>query len=213
MAEHKLLLLHASRASIDPVAEFYLREAGDLRPVSILDEGVMGDLREERWERAVSRLRDLIAQAVAQYGVDTALVTCSALGPEEMAAIREGSPARAIKIDEPMLEEAALAGGRVGLVTTFPSTLGTSVRWLRHYRPEIELETVCDAGALEALLRGDREEHDRRLLAAAEEMAGRGVNCLVLAQVSMARLAGEIRHRTGARVLESLSTSLAGVRG
>lgn len=212
MAEHKLLLLHASRASIDPVAEFYLREAAELRPLSILDEGVMGDLRGERWERAVSRLRDLIAQAVAQYGVDTALVTCSALGPEEMAAIREGSPARAIKIDEPMLEEAA-AGGRVGLVTTFPSTLGTSVRWLRHFRPEIELETVCDAGALEALLRGDREEHDRRLLAAAEEMAGRGVNCLVLAQVSMARLAGEIRRRTGARVLESLSTSLAGVRG
>lgn len=212
MAEHRLLLLHASRASVDPVAEFYLREAPELRPVNILDEGVMGDLREERWPRAVSRLRELIAQAVTQYGVETALVTCSALGPEEMAAIREGSPARAIKIDEPMLEEAAHDGGRVGLVTTFPSTLGTSVRWLRHFRPEVEIETVCDAGALEALLRGEREEHDRRLLAAAEEMAGRGVSCLVLAQVSMARLAGEIRRRTGAKVLESLSTSLAGVR-
>jgi aspartate/glutamate racemase len=66
---------------------------------------------------------------------------------------------------------------------------------------------------LEALLRGERAEHDRRLIAAAEEMAARGVAGIVLAQVSMARLAGEIRQRTGLTVLESLTTSLAGVRG
>jgi hypothetical protein len=44
-------------------------------------------------------------------------------------------------------------------------------------------------------------------------MAARGVAGIVLAQVSMARLAGEIRQRTGLTVLESLTTSLAGVRG
>jgi len=214
VASHQLLLLHASRASVGPVSEFYLREAADLRPVNILDEGVMADLREKNWERAVARLRDLIEQAVAVNGVETALVTCSALGPEHMAAIRAGSSVRTIKIDEPMLEQAAGSfAGAIGLVATFSATVETSVAWLRHFRPGAALEIVCDAESLQALLRGEREEHDLRLLAAADEMASRGVGGIVLAQVSMARLAGEIRRRTGLEVLESLTTSLAGVRG
>jgi hypothetical protein len=210
---HRLLLLHASRASVDPVSEFYLREAADLRPVSILDEGVMGDLREKNWDRAVARLNDLIGQAVTMYGVETVLVTCSALGPEQMAAIRAGNRIRTIKIDEPMLEWAARSfAGPIGLVATFPSTVDTSLAWLRHFRPDARIEVVCDAEALQALLRGEREEHDRRLLAAAQEMASRGVGGIVLAQVSMARLADEIRRLSGLEVLESLTTSLAGVR-
>lgn len=210
---HRLLLLHASRASVDPVSEFYLREAADLRPVNILDEGVMGDLHEKNWDRAVARLRDLIGQAVAAYGVETALVTCSALGPEQMAAIREGSSIKTIKIDEPMLERASRSfDGPVGLVATFPSTVDTSLAWLRHFRPDAEIDVVCDEEALQALLRGEREEHDRRLLAAATEMAARGVGGIVLAQVSMARLADDIRRLTGLEVFESLTTSLAGVR-
>lgn len=211
MEEHKLLLLHASRASVEPVAEFYLREAPGLSPVNILDEGVMGDLRAQRWDRAVDRLRQLIEQAVDAYGVQTVLVTCSALGPEAMEAIRRNSPARVIKIDEPMLKRAAETGGRIGLVATFASTVETSLAWLRHFRRGADVEVICDSGALEALLAGAREEHDRRLLAAAEAMADRGVRTIVLAQVSMARFATELRQRTGLEVLESLTTSLDGV--
>jgi len=214
MASHRLLLLHASRASVDPVSEFYLRAAVALRPVNILDEGVMGDLRDKNWDRATGRLIDLIGQASVQYGVETALVTCSALGPEQMAGIRERTSIRTLKIDEPMLEEAARSfQGAVGLVATFPSTVETSVAWLRHFQPDVEIEIICDAEALQALLQGDTETHDRRLLAAAGEIASRGVGGIVLAQVSMARLADEVRRRTGLPVLESLTTSLAGVLG
>mgnify|MGYP003340238979 CR=1 FL=1 len=200
--------------SVEPVSEFYLREAPEMAPVNILDEGVMGHLRTQDWGRAVARLRSLIGQGVAEYGIDTALVTCSALGPGEMAAIREGLAVRTLKIDEPMLETAAgTFAGSLGLLATFPSTVDTSLAWVRHFRPDAAIEVLCDAGALEGLLRGEREEHDRRLVAAAEELARRGVGGIVLAQVSMARLAGEIRRRTGIPVLESLTTSLAGVRG
>lgn len=214
MAAGRLLLLHAARPSVEPVSEFYLREAADLRPVNLLDEGVMGYLRLQDWARAVARLRGLMAGAVEEYGVDRVLVTCSALGPGEMAAIRDGLGLRILKIDEPMLEQAVGSFvGSIGLLATFPSTVDTSTAWLRHFRPGVEIETVCDAGALEGLLRGEREEHDRRLVAAAEELARRGVGGIVLAQVSMARLAGEIRQRTGLAVLESLTTSLAGIGG
>lgn len=214
MAKHQLLLLHASRASVDPVSEFYLRHAADLRPVNILDEGVMDHLRERDWPQAVARLRSLISQAVEAYGVTTVLVTCSALGPAAMEAIREGSPARVVKIDEPMLRRAAdSVSGTIGLVATFPSTVETSLAWLRYFRADVKVEVVCDEDALRELLQGDRAAHDRRFLAAADEMTRRGVSAIVLAQVSMARLAGEVRERTGLETLESLSTSLAEVRG
>lgn len=214
MAAHDLLLLHASRASVDLVAEYYLKEAPGFTPVNILDEGVMGDLRDQNWSSAVARLRDLIVQAHQSYGVRSALVTCSAIGPEHMEQIRAGIPVRTIKIDEPMLRLAASQNaGSVALVATFPSTVDTSLAWLRHFRREMEIEVVCDPAALQALLHGDREEHDQRLRAAAAEAARRGVSGIVLAQVSMARLAPEIRDQTGLVVWDSLTTSLAGVRG
>jgi len=214
MGVHRLLLLHASRASVDPVSEYYLREAPEMRPVNILDEGVMGNLRDHDWPRAVSRLRDLIGQAVDVYGVDAALVTCSALGPVEMESIRRDLPVRAVKIDEPMLATAAKLYPRsIGLLATFPATVETSTAWLRHCEPGAKIDIECDAGALELLLQGDRVTHDNRLLAAAEALASRGAGCLVLAQVSMARLAPEIAKRTGLPVLESLTTSLTALRG
>lgn len=209
MARHELLLLHASRAAVDPVAEFYLRVAPELRPVNVLDEGVMGKLREKDWGGAVRGLRGQMAVAREEYGVRGVLVTCSAIGPEAMEAVREGAGMGVIKIDEPML---GMARGKVGLVATFASTAETSRDWIRHLRPDAEVETVLDTGALEALLRGDVDEHDRRLLAAAEDVAGRGIGQILLAQVSMARLAERIRKRTGLEVLESLGSSLAGVR-
>lgn len=213
MGSHDLLLLHASRAAIDPVAEYYLREAPELRPVNLLDEGVMGMLRRGDEAGAVSRLARWASEARDAYGVRGGVVTCSALSPAAMKSLRTQSPVPLIKIDEPMLGAAAEQGGRIGLVATFAATVETSEAWLRRLNPGAEIVTVCDTEALERLLAGDRETHDARLLGAVDRAAGQGAGHLVLAQVSMARLAGEITARTGLVARESLSTSLVAARG
>ena len=213
MTRYDLLLLHASRASVDPVSEFYLDRAPELRQINLLDEGVMHRLKAKDWDGAVRRLAHLVRDAAGEYGIDRVLVTCSAIPPAPMMALREACAVPMLKIDEPMLEAAASeSDGRVGLVATFPSTVETSIAWLRHFRPGIAVETECDAEALEALLRGERESHDERLGAAVRRIAGSGASPIVLAQVSMARLAPILARDTGARILESLSTSLDGVR-
>jgi glutamate racemase len=212
MPQHGLLLLHASRASVDPVSEYYLHHAPELRPVNLLDEGVMGCLRAKEWGEALEGLLWHLRWAVDRYGVRAALVTCSALGPEAMAALRTASPVPVVKIDEPMLEAASREEGPAGLLATFPSTVETSLEWLHHYNPGLKVETICDAPALESLLRGERERHDELLIRSAEILARRPIARIVLAQVSMARLAAEIQKRTGLETVESLSTSLGKVR-
>lgn len=212
MPGYDVLLLHASRASVDTVSEYYLRHAPTLTQLNLLDEGVMHYLRDRDWSRAIKRLHRLIRGADAEYGgIRQVLVTCSAIGPFWMKALRASCPMPVIKIDEPMLELAA-QNPRVGVVATFPSTVETSVEWLRHFHPGIEIEVSCDADALHALLRGDREEHDRRLISSVRSLAHQNLPAIALAQVSMARLAGDFDGLNGTRILESLSTSLDTIR-
>ena len=65
---------------------------------------------------------------------------------------------------------------------------------------------------LKALLRGDVAEHDRLLLDAAEQVERDGIDALVLAQVSMARLEPQVRAKAKVPVFSSLATSLDEVR-
>ncbi len=212
MVQHRLLLLHASRASVDAVAEFYLHHAPELKPVNVLDEGVMGCLRRQEWPRAIAGLQHHIQRAKEEYSVDAALVTCSALGPAQMQELRANAGIPLLKIDEPMLENAARDEGPIGLIATFPSTVDTSLAWLRHFNPELKVQVALNPQALEALLRGDRSSHDAQLLQTAELLARNNISKIILAQVSMARLAGDVQAKTGLETLESLGSSLAGVR-
>ncbi|MBM3785182.1 MAG: hypothetical protein FJW30_12530 [Acidobacteria bacterium] len=212
MPQHGLLLLHASRASVEPVSEFYLHHAPELRPVNVLDEGVMGCLHAKEWQTAIEGLAHHVERAKREYGVRAALVTCSALGPEQMAVLRGATAIPLVKIDEPMLEAAAGAEGPVGLLATFPSTVETSLAWIEHFCPEQKVIVRSDPPALDALLRGDRDRHDELLLRSAGILAREPITKIVLAQVSMARLAARVREATNLETLESLSTSLSAVR-
>jgi len=66
--------------------------------------------------------------------------------------------------------------------------------------------------AYQALLAQDAPTHDRLLVAAAQELASQGIDALVLAQVSMARLMPELQARFGVPVFSALDTSLQALR-
>ena len=98
-------------------------------------------------------------------------------------------------------------------MATFPATVATTVELL-HAAALAPVETthVLAAEALKALLRGDVAEHDRLLLDAAEPVERDGIDALVLAQVSMARLEPQVRAKSKVPVFSSLATSLDEVR-
>jgi Asp/Glu/hydantoin racemase len=180
-----IALVHASRASVDPVTQHYNQAAPQLRTVNMLDDAVMAMLAELDLGRAVRRLSEMVELARIEYKIPI------------------------LKIDEPMTRRAAAAGRRIGIVATFPATVATTVELL-HAAALAPIQTthVLAAEALQALLRGDTEAHDRLLLEAAARVETEGIDALVLAQVSMARLEPQVRAHSKVPVFSSLTTSL-----
>ena len=208
-----IALIHASRAAVDPVTQHFNQTAPELKTVNLLDDGIMTSLAEDDVDRAVRRLAEMVELAWLEYRANAVLLTCSAVSREGMRALRTQTRIPIIKIDEPMTRRAAAAGRRIGIVATFPATVATTVELL-HAAALTPIETthVLAGEALQALLRGDVEAHDRLLLEAAHQVETEGIDAMVLAQVSMVRLEPQIRAKSRVPVFSSLATALDEVR-
>ena len=115
-----------------------------------------------------------------------------------------------------MAREAVRAGRRIGVAATFPPTLAPTCKLLTEAAAEAdsEIEIVQQVApeAYTALLSNDTATHDRLLLEALGQLERRGVNAIILAQVSMARILPQVDGRVKVPVLSSLHTSLAAIR-
>jgi len=137
-----------------------------------------------------------LARYVVGTGADAILFTCSAFGPCIEACAREFPGIPVLKPNEAMIDEAAAAGTRIGLLATFPATL---VSMPPEFPAGVSLVSKLAEGALAALDRGDRAEHDRLIAEAAEDLAD--CDAIALAQFSMADAAALVAERTGKPVL------------
>lgn len=102
--------------------------------------------------------------------------------------------------------EAVLAGARLGIVATVPTTLEPTARLLARKAAEAGREVALDRclveGAFDALLSGDPARHDE-LLAAEIRCAARSNDAVVLAQASMARLEPSLAPTLGVPLFSS----------
>jgi Asp/Glu/hydantoin racemase len=87
------------------------------------------------------------------------------------------------------------------------------VRFLREAADGRNVEIAEDLapGAYEALVAGRGDEHDRLLVEAALRLRDRS-ELIVLAQGSMARIAGRLQETIGLPVLSSLKSGIAEVK-
>ncbi len=213
MPKRNITLIHASRASLAPLNDYYPRHAPELQITNLLDDGIMRLFQSGEIAAATRRLAEMIATGRDTYGAELAVLCCSAVTPAALAELRAGARIPLLKIDEPMARRAIQAGQRIGVIVSFPPTLPVTRRLLEDAaagRPLEVLEELLPK-AVEALLAGDRATHDRLLADAALRLAARRVDAIVLAQVSMAHLVDPLRHQTGLPVFSSLETSLVEV--
>jgi Asp/Glu/Hydantoin racemase len=164
---------------------------GVYKKIIILEylEGVV-----DRNQRAKSRNGN--AGYAASTGADAILSTCSAFGPCIEAVAREHAPMPVLKPNEAMIEQAAARGRRIGLLATFAPTL---VSMPDEFPRSVEIVPKLAAGALAALDRGARAEHDRLVAEASREL--RGCDLIALAQYSMAPAAALVAEASGRPVL------------
>jgi Asp/Glu/hydantoin racemase len=146
-----------------------------------------------------------LAQAAEAAGADIIFSACSSLGPAlDVAARHVTTPV--VKIDEAMAIRAAAEGTRIGVLATVPTTLGPTSDLVKSKADEagrrIAIEQRLCEGAFDVLMSGDRDKHDALVVEQAVDLA-KTVDLIVLAQASMARLAGVLQEETGLPVLAS----------
>jgi Asp/Glu/hydantoin racemase len=204
----RIALIHALKHSIVPIEASFARLWPEARLMNLLDDSLSADLaRDGRLTSAMTERFQAIGRYVASTGADAILFTCSAFGPCIEAVARAQAPMPVLKPNQAMIEQAVKQGGKIGLLSTFPPTLASMPR---EFPPSVELVPRLAEGAMAALDRGDRTEHDRLVVAAAKDL--RGCDVIALAQYSMAPTAAQVAEATGRPVLTTPDSAVAKLR-
>ena len=193
----RIALIHALKHSIPPIEEAFARHWPDASLMNLLDDSLSADVARDGGitEEMTERFRRL-GRYAAGAGADGILFTCSAFGACIEAVAREHASMPVLKPNEAMIEEAVAKGHKIGLLATFAPTL---VSMPPEFPRSVELVPKLAEGAMAALDRGDRAEHDRLVVEASKEL--RDCDLITLAQYSMAPAASLVAAASGLRVV------------
>lgn len=186
-----LALIHTSptlASGFTKLCHLHIPEAKVFHMVdeSLIQETVKaGRLRKS----TIRRLVEQVASA-EEAGADAVLVTCSSIGPGATLA-QQLFEIPVLRIDDAMAEKAVRQAHTIGVMATLRTTLDPTTALLHEKADKagrkVELiECLCE-GAFPAVLAGDTATHDRLLTKALLEDL-KGVDLIVLAQASMARV-------------------------
>jgi hypothetical protein len=193
----RIALIHALKHSIAPVEASFARLWPEASLMNLLDDSLSADLaRDGRLTDAMTGRFLSLARYAAATSADGILFTCSAFGPCIEAVAGAHAPMPVLKPNEAMIEQATAQGRSIGLLATFAPTLASMPP---EFPGSVEVVPKLAAGALAALDRGDRAEHDRLVAEAAREL--RGCDLIALAQYSMAPAAALVAEASGRPVL------------
>jgi len=187
----RIAFLHTGAVVIPPVAALAAELLPGVTPVNYLDDKIVADLRDPRLAGSVEGRLESLARAAKDGGADAVMFTCSSIS-QLAAPVAEKVGIPVLRIDEAMADIAVASGSRIAVIATLPTTCEPTTALIRERAelaerdPQIASEVV--EGAFEAVASGDRETHDRLVVAAIERLAPE-VDVIVLAQASMASAA------------------------
>jgi Asp/Glu/hydantoin racemase len=163
----------------------------EVRVLHFVDESLIKNtIASGKLEKSTMRRLVNLVTSAADAGADAVLVTCSSIGPAvELAAQLHDIPV--LRVDAPMAGAALAQGSKIGVVATLSTTLAPTVDLVRRTAAamgkEIEIVDHLCEGAFAAVMSGDGATHDQ-IVGDAILNAMKGVDAIVLAQASMARV-------------------------
>lgn len=188
-------LIHNSPVLAPIFNEIAARIMPEVRILHFVDEStIKNTIAAGRLEKATIRQVIRLVGSTFDAGCDVALVTCSSIGVAvDMAAELYDQPV--LRVDRPMAEAAVARGRRIGVVATLSTTLTPTADLVRRVATEqgkdVEIvEHLCE-GAFAAVMAGDGATHDRIVGEGLTE-GMRGLDAIVLAQASMARVVASL---------------------
>jgi hypothetical protein len=193
----RIALVHALKHSIVPIEAAFASHWPEASLMNLLDDSLSADVaRDGRITDDMTERFLRLGRYAAGAGADAILFTCSAFGSCIEAVAREQAPMPVLKPNEAMIEQAVGKGRRIGLLSTFPPTL---LSMPPEFPGSVEIVPKLAAGALAALDRGDRAEHDRLVGEASKDL--RDCDLIALAQYSMAPAAALVAELSGRPVV------------
>ena len=193
----RIALIHALKHSIVPIEGAFASLWPEAKLMNVLDDSLSADVaRDGRITDAMTERFLKLGRYAADAGADAILFTCSAFGPCIEAVARERAPMPVLKPNEAMIEQAVKKGRKIGLLSTFAPTL---ISMPPEFPRSVEVVPKLAEGALAALDRGDRAEHDRLVAEASKDL--RDCDLVALAQYSMAPAAALVARASGRPVV------------
>lgn len=189
----KIGVIHTTAATISGIGALISELIGGAEIVNILDDSILGDMREQRGVQFVRERWLTYARILEQMHVDAVLSACSTVGgfAEEAGRLLQ---VPVYRIDEAMCEQAVQTGENISVFATLQSTLNPTVDLIRRKAEQsgrqIRVNTVLVDGAYQELMNGNREVHDRKIREAVEACLDTS-DVIVLAQASMAAAIGD----------------------
>jgi hypothetical protein len=204
----RIALIHALKHSIVPIETSFARLWPDASLMNLVDDSLSADLaRDGRLTDDMTGRFLKLGRYAADTGADAILFTCSAFGPCIEAVARAHAPMPVLKPNAAMIEQATTRGGKIGLLSTFAPTL---MSMPPEFPSSVEIVPKLAEGALAALDRGDRAEHDRLVAEASRDL--RDCDLIALAQYSMAPAAEQVAEASGRPVLTTPDSAVLKLR-
>jgi len=201
-----LVIVHTGPVTVQPLAALAPELLPGVRVVNLVDDSLLKDTM------AAGQVTPEVTRRLAQYmligqemGATLILNACSSVG-EAADAVRPLLNVPVVKIDTAMAERAVASGKRIGVAATVQTTLDPTARLIERVAAEagkgVQVSRKLCEGAFDALLAGDTARHDEIVERNLVELAGE-VDIIVLAQVSMGRVADQLGERIRTPVLTS----------
>src|SRR6476661_11208588 len=201
----RIALIHALKHSIAPIEAAFAKAWPEARLMNLLDDSLSADLaRDGKLDDAMTERFLALGDYAAATGASGILFTCSAFGPCIEAVARAHAPMPVLKPNEAMIEQAVAKGRKIGLLSTFPPTLASMPP---EFPAFAKIVPKLAEGALAALDRGDRAEHDRLVAEASKDLAD--CELIALAQYSMAPAAALVAKASGRPVLTTPDSAVS----
>ena len=214
MDPQRIAVIHATAASMAPVADAFDRNWSSAELTHILDDGLSRDRQRQPLltDDLHRRIHELATYA-ANCGAEAILFACSAFG-DAIEAAAGRLPIPVLKPNEAMFRAALDCGSELTLLVTFepagPAMSAEFQELANRAQPSARLTAVYVPGALEALQRGDQATHNALIAAAAGKVSG--ADAIMLGQFSMACAKADCGSATSIPVFASPDSAVGRLR-
>lgn len=203
--KHRIVLIHATPVSIDPIRVAFEEQWPEAETVNLLDDSLGRDLNAGDIKRDLIEYRIVtLGKYGERIGADSILYSCSAFG-REIDVAKKQLHIPVLKPNEAMFEEAINIGKKIGMIATFkpsiPSMEQEFYSLAKALNREVQLDSIFVDGAMDALAKGDLETHNRLIQEASTIFVGYGA--VMLAQFSASQASKTVEDQLGCTVLTS----------